>query len=194
MKRQIAISFVAAVCLAGDIQAQHANRPASKAPSTRSQNPSEPRPGMPAAKATVNPELRPGSAENLERLLKLSPEERSRALSSLPPLRRAQIEKRLNTFQQMSDPVRARALEHLRRMQSLPPDKQAQVRASAQKLAVMEQPRRRQINRQINQLRPLSDAERRAAMDTDEFRSQFTPEEQQMIENICLVTPQTPPR
>jgi len=132
----------------------------------------------------------PGSAENLSRLLKLSPEQRNKALSSLPPVRRAQIEKRLNDYQQMPEPQRARALERLRRMQSLPPQKQQQVRASSKMFLELPEPRHKLVQRQIGQLRPLSDADRRALMNSDEFRSKFTPSEQQMIEDICLVTPQ----
>ena len=75
-------------------------------------------------------------------------------------------------------------------MQSLPPQKQQQVRASVQKLTALPQPRHRMVQRQINQMKVLSDADRRALMNSEEFRSKFTPSEQQIIEDICLVTPQ----
>jgi hypothetical protein len=135
-------------------------------------------------------ETGPGSAENQSKLLKLSPEQRNKALSALPPGRRAMIEKRLNDYQQMPEPQLARALEHLRRMQSLPPQKQNQVRASTKKFVELPQPRHGLVQKQLNQLRPLADDDRRALMNSEEFRSKFTPAEQQMIEDIALVTPQ----
>jgi len=135
-------------------------------------------------------ETGPGSAENLSKLLKLSPEQRNKALSALPPDRRAMIEKRLDDYQQMPEPQRARALERLRRMQSLPQQKQNQVRASTKKFVELPQPRHGLVQKQLNQLRPLADDDRRALMNSEEFRSKFTPAEQQMIEDIALVTPQ----
>jgi DNA-directed RNA polymerase subunit F len=139
----------------------------------------------------VQPENRPGSAEYMAKLLKLPPDQRNRALSGLPPARRTQIEQRLNEYLKKPADERARDLEHLRRMQSLPPQKQNQVRASLRNLAALPQPRQRVVRQQINQLRPLSDTDRMALMNTEEFRNKFTPSEQQMIEDISLVTPRT---
>ncbi len=194
MKLTVFIPVIAVICLAGQAAGQHVTKPAPKPPAVRPQRtewppqnePPAARPGAAAAR-----DVGPGSVENLIKLLKLSPEQRNKALSSLPPARRAQMEKRLNDLQKMPAPERARSLEHLRRMQSLPPHKQQQVRASVQKLTTLPEPRRKLVNRQINQLRSLSDADRRAMMNTEEFRSKFTPSEQQMIEDICLVTPQS---
>jgi len=191
----VAIPLLTAVLLAGNVNGQHTNRPPAKAPAAHARGPN--------AKATVPPERRPesrrdrtrpennpGSAEHLAQLLKLSPEQRDLALSNLPPGRRTQIEKRLNDYQNMPEEQRARALERLRRMQSLPPQKQQQVRSSVKKLTALPQPRRGFVQKQINQMRQLSDDDRRALMNTEEFRSKFTLSEQQMIEDICLVTAQ----
>jgi hypothetical protein len=189
MKLTAAIPVLVAACLAGDALAQHANRPAAKPPaSTRPLRPEHP-PQKSEPTGEPRGERGPGAAENLAKLLQLSPEQRNKALSSLPPARRTQIEKRLNDYQQMPEPQRARALDRLRRMQSLPPQKQQHVRASVQKLTALPEPRHKLVQRQINQLRPLSDADRLAMMNTEEFRSKYTPAEQQMIEDICLVTP-----
>ena len=127
----------------------------------------------------------------MAKLLKLTPEQRNKALSALPPARRAQIERRLNDYLKMTAQQRARELDKLRRMQSLPPQKQNQVRASVKRFAELPQPRHRVVRVQLDQLRPLSDADRRG--DDEQlmsFASKFTPSEQQMIEDICLVTPQ----
>ena len=185
MKLTAAISVLAAICLVRIADAQHVTRPPAKPPSNR---PARPQP--PPERPEANHEIGPGAASNLEKLLKLSPEQRNKALSSLPPGRRAQIEKRLNDYQQMPERERVRALDRLRRMQSLPPQKQAQVRASSKRFLELPQPRHGLVQKQLNQLRPLSDSDRRAVMNSEEFRSKYTPAEQQMIEDICLVTPQ----
>jgi Protein of unknown function (DUF3106) len=192
MKLSVAIPVLTVVCLTGYADAQHVSRPPAKPPAVRPQ-----RPERPPQKAEARPdaglgsaEKGPGSAENLAKLLKLSPDQRNKALSGLPPARRAVIEKRLNDYQQMPEKQRAMALQRLRRMQSLPPQKQQQVRASSKGFLELPEPRRGLVKKQLNQLRPLSDADRLALMNTEEFRSKFTPAEQQMIEDICLVTPQ----
>ncbi|HEY3837574.1 MAG TPA: DUF3106 domain-containing protein [Bryobacteraceae bacterium] len=185
MRLTVAIPVVAALCLAGEADAQHANKPAAKPPAAR------PAPPPPAPRLQGPQENRPGSAEYMAKLLKLPEDQRNKALSGLPPARRTQIEQRLNDYLKKPADERARELEHLRRMQSLPPQKQNQVRASIRNLAALPQPRQKLVRVQINQLRPLSDADRRALMNTEEFRSRFTPSEQQMIEDISLVTPRT---
>lgn len=187
MKLIASIPFLVAIYLATAAQAQHVAKPAPKPPAAGPQRTSPP---PQANRPRPAGENGPGSAENLAKLLKLSPEQRNKYLSALPPARRAMIEKRLNDYQKMPEPDRVRALERLRRMQSLPPQKQNQVRASSKKFLELPQPRRGLVNREINQLRPLSDIDRRAMMNTEEFRSKFTPAEQQMIDDICLVTPQ----
>jgi len=190
MNLTVTLPILAAVCLAVDTHAQHVNRPAAKPPASRPQRPDRPERPAPKAEPKGRPAVGPGSAENLSKLLKLSPDQRTKALSSLPPARRTQIEKRLNDIQKMPAPEQANALEHLRRMQSLPSQKQQQVRASLRKLAELPQPRQGMVRRQIKQMRALSDVDRRALMNTEEFRSKFTPAEQQMVEDISLVTPQ----
>lgn len=186
----VAIPVVAVICLAGGVDAQHPNRPAAK-PSVVHPEKLERTPQRAPQKEERRQEKNgPGSAEHLAKLLKLSPDQRNKALSSLPPERRMQIEKRLSDYQKLPEPQRATALDRLRRMQSLPPQKQAQVRASLQKLTALPPPRHALVQKQINQMKALSDSDRSALVNSEEFRSKFTPAEQQMIEDIALVTPQ----
>src|ERR1700692_2817074 len=111
MRLTVTIPVVIAVCLAGGVDAQHVTRPAAKPPATRPQRPEHAPQERPAQKVEGNVETGPGSSENLARLLKLSPEQRNKALDGLPAARRAVIEKRLNDYQKMPEPDRARALD-----------------------------------------------------------------------------------
>jgi hypothetical protein len=184
MKLGAAIPVLTAICFVSVANGQHATKPAPKAPTVH------PLPPAPPPPPRIEPETGPGSAEHLNKLLKLTPEQRNKALSALPPGRRAVIERRLNDYLKMPEPERNRAIDRLRRMQSLPPQKQNQVRASSKRFLELPQPRHRVVKRQLDELRPLSDADRRALMNSEEFRNKFTASEQQMIEDICLVTPQ----
>jgi hypothetical protein len=186
MKLGAAIPVVAVACLTV-ADAENANRPAAKPPANHAQ---AARPERPAKQNQRKREPNPGSAENLEKLLKLSPDQRNRALASLPTARRDRIEKSLEVYQKMPESDRSKALDRLRRMQSLPPQRQQQVRASVTKLKTLPPPRHIVVQRQLAQMRSLSDADRSALMNSEEFRSKFTPAEQQIIADICLVTPQ----
>ncbi len=185
MKLIAAIPVFAAVCLVNPADAQKVTRPAAK-PSTppRAQQsappPSKNRPQEP-------PEGGPASPQNLEKLLKLTPEQRNKALSSLPPARREQVLAKLKNYQKIPPQQRARELERFQRLQMLPPQKRAEVRASLKNFQTVPQPRHRQIQAQINQMSGLSDSDRRALMNSEEFRSKYTPSEQQMIGDISLV-------
>ena len=192
MTFRAAIPVFAAVCLVSYADGQKA-RPASPPPPPRPQphasaprpRPAEGQPKRPASEAG-NPAASPVA---LNRLLKLSPEQRTRALSSLPAPRRAQIEKKLEEYQKIPPQQRARELERYQRMHDLPPLKQQQVRASVQKLTLLPEHRRKLVQKQLNEMKSLSDADRSAMMNSEEFRSKFTPGEQQIIEDVGLITP-----
>ena len=167
-------------------------------PSNRSRNlgvnrrsilrPSSARSAPPQQKpAQARPQGAPGSPEHLERLLKLSPEQRKKALDALPPARRAQIEQKLNDYKKLTPEQRAKALDRYKKMQRLAPAKQQQVRASLQKFAELPPARKALVDRQMNLMKNLPDSDRRALMNSEEFRNKFTPSEQQMIEDISLV-------
>lgn len=197
MRLGVAIPFVAAVCITA-ADAENPNRPAAKPPAptpqVRADRPANPkkeekREARREAKQEGKRENNPGSAEYLAKLLKLDSDQRTKALASLPPARRKIIEKKIDEYQKMPEVERARNLDRLRRMQSLPPQRQAQVRQSLQKRQGLPPQRLQVVQRQINQMRSLSDVDRDAVMNSEEFRSKFTPAEQQIIADICLVTP-----
>jgi hypothetical protein len=214
MKLIAAIPVFAAVCLVSVADAQHVTRPATNSLAARPQPPEplppekqEKKPAQPPEKAKAkapdkdngkamartkaanSTEGSPASPQNLEKLLRLTPNERTKALSSLPPARREQILAKLDEYQKIPPQQRARNLDRLQRLQTLPPQKQAQVRASIKKFATLPPPRHQLMQKELNQMRNLSDSDRRALMNSEEFRSKFTPSEQQMIEDISLITP-----
>jgi len=185
MKLLVAIPVFAAVCLVSAADAQKVTRPPKAPAATRAQQ-SAP---QSQNKAHEPAEGGPASPQNLERLLKLTPEQRNKALSSLPPARRAQILAKLENYQKIPPQQRAKNLDQLKRLQTLPPQKQQQVRAALRNFANLPQPRHHLVKVQLDQMNGLSPSDRRALMNSEEFRSKFTPGEQQMIEDMSLVTP-----
>jgi len=186
MKRIAAIPVFAVVCLVSTASAQKVTKPPKVAAAPA---PHAPTIGSPPKQ--VEPPEAPASPQYLDKLLKLTPEQRKKALSALPPARRANIERKLNDYQKLSPEQRAKDLDRFQRMHNLPPQKMAQVRASLKRYTELPPDRHRLVYNQIEKMKPLSAPDRRALMNSEEFRNKFTPSEQQMLEDISLVTPRS---
>ena len=127
----------------------------------------------------------------LDRLLKMSPEQRQKALDrlNLPPQRRQNIERRLNEIQKLPPDMQNRARTRLEMLNSLPQPRQNQVRRSINQYAAAQPERKAQMNQALQRIAPMSDEDRRAYMNTEEFRNRFSPNEQQIIGNLSEITP-----
>jgi hypothetical protein len=99
----------------------------------------------------------------LERFLKMTPEEREKALSRLPPERRAVIEQRLQRYENLTPEQKERMNQRLDSFQSLRP---------ARRIAVRQE---------LQRLRQMSFAERRKTLNSEEERQKFSPEEYQLL-------------
>ena len=75
------------------------------------------------------PDNHPGE-QLFDRLMRMTPEDREKALSQLPPKRRQQLEQRMRNFQALPPAVQTRRLDRLERLNSLPPQRQNEVRQS----------------------------------------------------------------
>ena len=123
----------------------------------------------------------------------MSPEEREKWLSTLPPERRQNIERQINAIQKLPQTLQNRRLRQAEMLQSLPPMRQNQVRRSLNQFTQLPEDRKVLINRELQKMSPLSDEDRRAYMNTEEFRNRYSANEQQMMGNLSEITPETPP-
>jgi hypothetical protein len=124
----------------------------------------------PAPKTAAKPANKPAApvrgpvgAEQLERLLNMTPEQRQKALSQLPPGRRQQLHTRLDNLDSLPADRRTKQLDQLKRLESLSPQRQQAVRQEFQNINAM------------------TFKERRERLHSDEFNQTYTPEEQQLI-------------
>ncbi len=102
-------------------------------------------------------------ADQLEKLLNMSPEERQKTLSKLPPAQRQRVRTRLDTLDRMSPEQRERNLERARQLEELPPA------------------RRQAVTKQIQSMNGLSIADQRLILHSPEFSQNFSPQEQEII-------------
>ncbi|MDQ6663808.1 MAG: DUF3106 domain-containing protein [Acidobacteriota bacterium] len=156
------------------------------------------RPARPerSAQAPKNPrkEGQAGTQEGvvapLAKLDRMTPDERRKALEGLPPQRQQQIERRLNQYQQLPPEERQKLLDRKKRFDELPPEKQAEVRQVARQVSELPPNRRGQVRGELNLLRNMPESERRARMNGEEFRSKYSPAEQQMIREASSILPE----
>jgi hypothetical protein len=125
----------------------------------------------------------------LDKLSRMTPEEREQALSRLPPAQRANIERRIRNFQKMPPAAQERTLSRLERLNSLPPQKRNQVRRSMKQFNDLPEDRKMAINEELRHMLAMPDAERRSYMNTEEFRNRYSPFEQQMMGNLAEILP-----
>jgi hypothetical protein len=129
----------------------------------------------------------------LDRLYRMSPEERKKALDRLPPQRRARIEQRLNQFQSLPSAERERLQRQLEWFRQLSPERQEGARSLFQRFRQLPPYRRQVLNREARRLRDLDDTARSARMDSPAFRNRYSPEEQGMLRDMVALTPPAAP-
>jgi hypothetical protein len=126
----------------------------------------------------------------VDRLSRMTPEEREKWLSSLPPARRQRIEQNLREFQKMPPAQQDRVRGRQELLNSLPPQRQNQVRRSVQQFLNMPEERKTVVSQEMQRMAPMSDEERRAHMNSEEFRNRYSANEQQIMGNLMEIQPQ----
>jgi hypothetical protein len=151
--------------------------------------PLAPRPANPANKAQTkseSPLLRnaPSPFTTLDRWNKMTPNQRTRALASLPPERRKQIQARLDQFNALPKAEQDRMRRRYDRFSHLAPERQAIVKRQIQAYGKLADDRRPAISREFEQLRRLPSDERKARVNSEEFRNRYSPREQQLLADL----------
>jgi phage-related protein len=155
----------------------------SEAPRPPQQNPSRQQPNNPKAQAKNQAR----GDEIFLNLLKMTPDEREKALKALPPARREQIQKRIENFQNLKPEQQERRLSRVERLNALPLAEQARVRQSTKDLQNLAPDRRKTVNQELQRMSVMGDDEKLYHMNTEEFRNRFSPAEQEMLGNLTKV-------
>jgi hypothetical protein len=134
--------------------------------------PKSPLPAKPAAAGKPGGGGKPGAAgrgpqvnaaQELDRFSKMSPKEREKELSKLPPQRRAAFAQRLEHYQKLTPEQQANVRQRVEEMESLPKDRQNAVR------------------QEIQRLQALPFEQRKKILGGEEFKQRFSPDEQRLV-------------
>ena len=154
---------------------------------------SPPPPKIPAAKpAAQAPPNNPGgvpkgqtrlaSPDNpIDRLLRMSPEQRERAIEKFPAQQQANFRKRFENFDKQTEAQKQRLLQQKDEFWSLPADKQKLVRDQMNAFNALPEDRREAVKKAYVRLSHETPENRNAILLRPEFRDRFTPAELQML-------------
>jgi hypothetical protein len=131
----------------------------------------------------------PPQATPIDRWNRMSPEERERELAKLPPARARAIRQRIQRYNQMHPEEQQALRERYQNFSQLPPAKQQIVRERLREFRQLPPGRRQVVHREVVQMRLLSEAQRQARINGAEFRSRFSPQEQQIIRDVSAYIP-----
>jgi hypothetical protein len=160
-----------------------AQKPAPAAPKLA---PLAARPANNNNKISESPLLRPtpNPFTTLDRWNKMTPDQRTRALASLPPERRKQTQARLDQFNALPKAEQDRMRRRYDRFSHLAPERQTIVKRQIQSYSKLPDDRRPAISREFEQLRRLPFDERKARVNSEEFRNRYSPREQQLLADL----------
>src|SRR5581483_9169326 len=117
----------------------------------------------------------------VQQLMRMTPEQRERALEKLPPERQARIREQLQRFDSLPKAEQERRLRLAETFASLPPERQDLVRRQIRAFNELPEDRRRVVGPAFQRLRRMRESERQARMASPGFHNRFTPAEQQML-------------
>jgi hypothetical protein len=127
-----------------------------------------------------------------QRLMQMTPEQRERALEKFPPEQQARIRQQLEHFDTRPEQQRQRVIQEYKQYSNLPPESQRLVTRQIQFLNHLPDDRGPVVRAELGRLRRMSDAERQARLNSEDFKNKFTPDEQKALADISENIPLAP--
>lgn len=126
----------------------------------------------------------------VDRWNQMLPEERKKALDRLPPERRAQIERQLEDYRNLSPEERRQLHSRYESFNQLPPEQQNRARRLYRQFNQMPADRRPELRREFEKLRALPESERQARFSSEEFQQRFNVEERELLRSLSDLVPE----
>ena len=133
--------------------------------------------------ASFLPAAEKPAQETLQRLNRMTPEQRRQSLAGLPPQRRQQLLRKFDQLQRIPAGSIGKVQPWLERLRGLPPEKQREVRQSLRQLNALPQDRKVLVRQEIAQMAALPADQRSTRLST------FSPEERQILGHLSQLLP-----
>lgn len=142
-----------------------------------------------ASMKAMPPVFRQVPGAQVQRFLRLSPQEREIAIDKMPVGVQESIRKRLAAFDSLSPEERERQLKLYDAVSKLPKDKQDLVNQRIGEFQQLGPDRKLGIRRAYQLLSGKPEAARQAIIDSPEFKERFTPTEQRIVVDLVKYYP-----
>jgi hypothetical protein len=128
------------------------------------------------------PQVRLPNPDNpIDRLLRMSPEQRERAIEKFPAKQQENFRRQFENFDKLTDAQKQARMGKLDQFWNLPPDKQNLVRAQVNALTALPKDRSAEVSAAYVRLSRVTPEERNALLLNAQFRSRFTAQELQIL-------------
>ena len=148
--------------------------------------------GRGGPRAARPPGVRPRQDAVIERWSRMTPEERRKVLERLPPERRQKIEEQLNRYQSLSPDEREQLRFRTELFNRMPLDNQDIARRVFRQFSQLPPDRQSLLREEFQSLRAMPPEGRRARVQSDEFREQYTDREQMFLRQLLRLLNQVP--
>ena len=120
----------------------------------------------------------------LEKWNRMTQAERQRAMAKMPPERRRQLQQKLQQYRNLPPQEKQQLQDRYQAFSQLPPEQQNHARAVFRQFNSLPEDRRPMVRKEFEELRSMPPADQAARMNTESFRSRYTPAEQHMLQDL----------
>ena len=128
-----------------------------------------------------------GARNPLDRLNKMTPEQRKKVIQKLPPERQAVLQKRLDDYGGLQPEERRRLNDQYRVFRQLPPERQEEMRKLFRRFNSQPEERKLVLQREFVRLRAMNETDRGQRLKNPGFRKNFSPAERRLLEEMASI-------
>ncbi|MEO8661691.1 MAG: DUF3106 domain-containing protein [Bryobacteraceae bacterium] len=121
----------------------------------------------------------------VERLRRMTPDQRRRALAELPPARRQATEQWLANWEKMTPDERRQLTRRYENFQQLTPERQQELRGVYHDYQLLAPARQTAVSAEAARLRKLSKSERLKELHSDAFQGRYSTPERDILEKLA---------
>jgi hypothetical protein len=121
----------------------------------------------------------------VERLRRMTPDQRRRALAELPPARRQATEQWLANWEKMTPEERKQLTRRFENFQKLSPERQQELRGVYRDYRLLAPARQTAVSAEAARLRKMPESERLKELNSDAVRERYSTPEREILEKLA---------
>jgi hypothetical protein len=128
----------------------------------------------------------------LDRISRMTPEDRARFLSRLPDDRRRRMEANLSRLEAMPPERREMLAQRLRQFEQMTPERQNRMRGLAREMGGLPEDRRALVRQEFLRMQRMAPEDRMEHLESERFRERFSERERDLLVDLVETAPGPP--